>query len=69
MKRFFCLVLVVLFALTAFSSCEKRCTCTYDDGTEEIIYNAYSKKECNEWDDYINNELNTKVSCTYKKIK
>ena len=70
MKKLFCIVLIVSAAAIVLSSCERRCICEYEaDGSKEVMYNAYSKKECNEWEDYLTNDLNTKVSCTYKRFK
>ena len=60
------LVIAAALALGA-SSCERRCVCTYlDDGSQDIIYSAYSKKECQEWDTYYNETLNIRVNCEYK---
>lgn len=70
MKKFVCLVLILSTITMVLTSCEKRCVCEYDEsGIEEIMYNAYSKKECNEWEDYYSNDLNIKVTCTYKRFK
>ena len=69
MKKFIVLSLLTLIVV-GFPSCEKRCICTYlDDNVDEIIYNAYSKKECREWEDYLNNDLNINASCNYKVFK
>jgi hypothetical protein len=68
MKRFFKIVIAAVIVMLFFGSCERRCVCTYlEDGSQEIIYSAYSKKECQEWDDYYNNSLNISVDCTYKR--
>ena len=62
----------MLFLLTCavfLTSCEKRCVCKHiDDGSEDIVYSAYSKKECTDWDKYLNENLGEKVDCTYKRV-
>lgn len=53
MKKIFGIIILLSIVLIFFTSCEKRCICKYlDDGSEEIVYSAYSKKECNDWDKY-----------------
>ena len=69
MKKIIVLALLTL-TIVGFSSCEKRCICKYlDDGYEEVIYNAYSKKECRDWESYLTNDLNINSSCDYKVFK
>lgn len=68
MKRY--LVIILLFSVVAmlFSSCERNCYCKeLKTGDESIYYGAYSKKECRDAEEYLNemNQTNP-YECTYK---
>ena len=70
MKKIFSIILSLAVIALVFTSCERRCICKYlDDGTQETIYNAYSKSECNDWEKYLNDDLHMNADCNYKTIK
>ena len=69
MKRVILIFILLVLSATLFSSCERHCICTYlDDGTQELISSAYSKKECMEYEDDLN-ALGMNMDCDYKRVK
>ena len=50
------------------SSCERNCYCkNVKDGSEGIMYGAYSKKDCSDTEDYYNELYGEHLyECTYK---
>lgn len=69
MKRILLVFILLIISATMFCSCERRCICTYlEDGTEELISSAYSKKECMEYEDDLN-ALGMNMDCDYKRVK
>ena len=55
-------------AAIVFSSCERNCYCkNLEEGTEGIMYGAYSKKDCSDMEDYYNDLYQKDIyECTYK---
>ena len=68
MKKFLGILFVASIVVVAFSSCERNCYCkNLEDGTEGIMYGVYSKKECNDTEDYYNELYNKDIfDCSYK---
>ncbi len=68
MKRFLAIFLLISVVAVLFLSCERNCYCkNLEDGSEGIMYGAYSKKECRETEDYYNELYNKDIfECTYK---
>lgn len=68
MKRFLAIFLLISIVAVMFSSCERNCYCkNLEDSSDGIIYNAYSKKECRETEEYYNELYNKDIfECTYK---
>ena len=66
MKKTLKLTLAILGLSAILCSCERRCVCTYDDGSQDIMNNVYSKSECQDMEDFYNNDLNISVDCEYK---
>ena len=70
MKKVLRIILLISIFSVVLCSCERRCICKYlDTGSEEVMYSAYSKKECSDWEEYLTNDLKTKASCEYKRFK
>ena len=68
MKRFFAIILLFSIVAVLFSSCERNCYCkNLRTGDESIYYGTYSRKECRDAEEYLN-EMNHDESyeCTYK---
>lgn len=66
MKRILLILLIVTVIALVLPSCERRCICTYNDsGAEELIYNAYTKKDCRTYEEDLNN-LGMNVDCDFK---
>ena len=66
MKKILLAFLFLLIIVMVLPSCERRCICTYlDDGTEELIYSAYTKKDCRTYEDDLRN-LGFNVDCDFK---
>ena len=68
MKRFLTIILLFSVVVILFSSCERNCYCKdLSTGVEDIYYGTYSKKECRDAEEYLN-EMNhdTSYECTYK---
>lgn len=66
MKKILFVLLFLAIIAIVFPSCERRCICTYhDSGTEELIYNAYTKKDCRTYEEDLKN-LGMNVDCDYK---
>lgn len=66
MKRILLILLIVTVIAMVLPSCERRCICTYNDsGAEELIYNAYTKKDCRTYEEDLNN-LGMNVDCDFK---
>lgn len=65
-------ILKLLFSLIALiilcSSCEKACICTnLDNGSSDILWGVYSKKECETYTDYYQTVYGAdNVDCAYK---
>lgn len=65
-------ILKLLFSLIALvvlcSSCEKACICTnLDNGSSDILWGVYSKKECETYTDYYQSTYDVdNVDCAYK---
>lgn len=68
MKKFSVIFLFLSVMVIVLSSCERKCVCkNLEDGSEANIYNAYSKKECRDYEDYYNDLYNSNMfECTYK---
>lgn len=66
MKRILSVFILLAALVMLLSSCERRCVCTYSDGSQDIIYSAYSKQECREWDTFYSETLGYDVDCVYK---
>lgn len=68
MKKFLAIFLLLSAAAIVFSSCERNCYCkNLEDGTEGIMYGAYSKKDCSDMEDYYNDLYQRDIyECTYK---
>ena len=66
MKRILLILLTITVIALVLPSCERRCICTYNDsGAEELIYNAYTKKDCRTYEEDLHN-LGMNVDCDYK---
>lgn len=66
MKKILLILLLLSVTAMVLPSCQRRCICTYlDDGTEELIYNAYTKKDCRDYEKELNN-LGMNVDCNFK---
>ena len=69
MKKILLILLFFSVIVMFLPSCERRCICTYlEDGTEELISSAYTKKECMDYEDEIN-ALGMNLDCDYKRVK
>ena len=68
MKRFLAIFLLISIVAALFTSCERNCYCkNLEDGSEGIMYGAYSKKDCSDMEDYYNDLYNKDIyECTYK---
>jgi hypothetical protein len=68
MKRFLAIILLFSVVAVLFSSCERNCYCKdLKTGDESIYYGTYSRKECREAEEYLNEMYgNTVYECTYK---
>ena len=64
------LVVLLLFSVVAvlFSSCERNCYCKdLSTGEESIYYGTYSRKECRDAEDFLNEMSHDPLyECTYK---
>lgn len=66
MKKFLLILLIVTTIALVLPSCERRCICTYNEsGAEELIGNAYTKKDCRTYEEDFNN-LGMNVDCDFK---
>lgn len=65
MKKILLVLLFLSIIAMVLPSCERRCICTYEDGSEELIYNAYTKKDCRTYEDDLRN-LGFNVDCDFK---
>ena len=69
MKKIFLILMLLIISASLFCSCERRCICTYlEDGTRELISSAYTKKECMDYEDQLN-DLGMNIDCDYKRTK
>lgn len=68
MKRFLVIILLLSVVAVFFSSCERNCYCKeLRTGEESIYYGTYSKKECREAEEYLNEMYSEpEYECTYK---
>lgn len=62
-------IYIILLAVVAIScvSCEKQCVCkSLENGSESVIYNAYSKKDCADFEAYYDELFNEHLyECSY----
>lgn len=66
MKRILLFLLFIVMCATVLSSCQRSCICTYlEDGSRELINNAYTKKDCKTYEDDLKN-LGLNVDCDFK---
>lgn len=66
MKKILIVLLWLAIIAIVFPSCERRCICTYlEDGSEELIYNAYTKKDCRTYEEDLH-ALGMDVDCDFK---
>jgi hypothetical protein len=66
MKKIFIVLLFLAIIAVVFPSCERRCICTYNEsGAEELIYNAYTKKDCRTYEENLQT-LGMDVDCDFK---
>lgn len=68
MKKIIGIILFLAVLAMFFSSCERNCYCkNLEDGTEGIVYGAYSKSECRDMETFYDNLYNKDIyDCTYK---
>ena len=68
MKRFLAIILLFSIVAVLFSSCERNCYCKdLKTGDEGIYYGTYSKKECRDAEEYLNEMYpDPGYECTYK---
>lgn len=66
MKKILLFLLFLLVIAVVLPSCERRCICTYlDSGAEQLMGNAYTKKDCRAYEDDLN-DLGMNVQCDFK---
>ena len=68
MKRVLAIFLMLSTIAVFFSSCERNCYCKdLKTGDESIYYGTYSKKECQDAEESLNELYHDEVyECTYK---
>ena len=68
MKKILAVFLLVSTIVMLFSSCERNCYCkNLDTGVEDIYYGTYSRKECRDAEESLNEMYHNQVyECTYK---
>ena len=68
MKKFLTVFLLILIVAILFSSCERNCYCKeLKTGVEDIYYGVYSRKECRDAEESLNELYHDQAyECTYK---
>lgn len=63
-KLFFATVVIIIMT----TSCEKACICrNIDNGSSDILYGVYSKKDCEAYTEYYQTVYNVdNVDCSYE---
>jgi hypothetical protein len=68
MKKYIKLFLCASVIIIVTSSCEKACICrNVDNGSSDILYGVYSKKDCEAYTEYYQTIYNVdNVDCSYE---
>lgn len=68
MKRIVKLIIAVFVISIMTTSCEKACICrNVDNGSADILYGVYSKKECEDYTEYYQTIYDVdNVDCSYE---
>ena len=68
MKKILAFFLLISTIVMLFSSCERNCYCkNLDTGVEDIYYGTYSRKECRDAEESLNEMSHDPLyECTYK---
>ncbi|MGN0033368.1 MAG: hypothetical protein ACI358_06295 [Candidatus Limimorpha sp.] len=67
MKKTLYILLSIAAVTVLCTSCEKQCVCkSLENGSESVIYNAYSKKDCADWEAYYDELFKEHIyECSY----
>ncbi|MCQ2318115.1 MAG: hypothetical protein MJZ90_04235 [Bacteroidales bacterium] len=73
MKKLVICLIASVFTGLFLSSCEKQCVCyNYTTNSSAVMYNSYSKSDCNDWDKYYKTDTHINpqghnIECLYEK--